>query len=138
MALAFNKPAPKIKASKFMVNFTWVFAKIVSIITFKPPFITKDTALATIRTPVYNNSKIKIESMHESPMVMILPLLILAIGAIGAGFLFKDLFIGQESSSEFWRNSILFLRLNYCIQSKEKLVAVNFEKIWILPWLCCH
>ena len=59
MALAFNKPAPKIKASKFMVNFTWIFAKIVSIITLKPPFITKDTALATIRTPVYNNSKIK-------------------------------------------------------------------------------
>jgi len=33
----------------------------------------------------------------------------LGLGAIGSGFLFKDLFIGHESSSEFWRNSILFL-----------------------------
>jgi len=57
----------------------------------------------------YNNQKLKITSMHESPMVMIIPLLILAIGAIFSGFLFKDLFIGPESSSNFWKNSIFFL-----------------------------
>ena len=57
----------------------------------------------------YNNQKLKITSMHESPMVMIIPLLILAIGAIFSGFLFKDLFIGAESSSNFWKNSIFFL-----------------------------
>ncbi|MDA9646398.1 proton-conducting transporter membrane subunit, partial [Candidatus Pelagibacter sp.] len=38
----------------------------------------------------YNNSKIKIEEMHESPMIMLIPLILLAIGAIFAGFLFKD------------------------------------------------
>ena len=57
----------------------------------------------------YNNSKIKIEVMHESPMIMLLPLIILAVGAIFAGFLFKDLFIGHEISYEFWSNSIKFL-----------------------------
>ena len=57
----------------------------------------------------YNNKKLNISSMHESPMVMIIPLIILAIGAIFSGFLFKDLFIGIESSSNFWKNSILFL-----------------------------
>jgi len=57
----------------------------------------------------YNNQKLKITSMHESPMVMIIPLIILAIGAIFSGFLFKDLFIGVESSSNFWKNSIFFL-----------------------------
>ena len=57
----------------------------------------------------YNNQKLKITSMHESPMVMIIPLIILAIGAIFSGFLFKDLFIGAESSSNFWKNSIFFL-----------------------------
>ena len=36
----------------------------------------------------YNNSKIKIEAMHESPMIMLLPLTILAVGAVFAGFLF--------------------------------------------------
>ena len=57
----------------------------------------------------YNNRKLNISSVHESPMVMIIPLIILAIGAIFSGFLFKDLFIGVESSSNFWKNSIFFL-----------------------------
>jgi len=57
----------------------------------------------------YNNNKIKIESMHESPLVMLLPLVILAIGAIASGYLFKNLFIGYDSSYEFWGQSIKFL-----------------------------
>ena len=57
----------------------------------------------------YNNRKQDIESMHESPYVMLVPLLLLSIGAIAAGFLFKDLFIGYEKSYEFWGESILFL-----------------------------
>ena len=40
---------------------------------------------------------------------MILPLVILAIGAVGAGYLFKDLFIGHDVSYEFWGSSIKFL-----------------------------
>ena len=57
----------------------------------------------------YNNSKVSIESMHESPLVMLLPLLVLAIGAIFAGILFKGLFIGHEMSYDFWGSSIKFL-----------------------------
>ena len=57
----------------------------------------------------YNNKRLKIEEMHESPAVMLLPLIILAIGAIFAGFLFKDLFIGHGGESPFWRDSIKFL-----------------------------
>ena len=58
----------------------------------------------------YNNKKFDIKSMHDSPMVMILPLFVLAIGAIGAGYLFKDLFIGHNISYEFWGSSIKFLK----------------------------
>ncbi len=57
----------------------------------------------------YNNSNIKIETMHESPMVMLVPLILLAIGAIFAGISFKDLFIGHEASYQFWSDSIKFL-----------------------------
>ena len=39
--------------------------------------------------------------MHESPIVMLIPLIILAIGAIFAGFLFKDLFIGHGGDKSF-------------------------------------
>ena len=57
----------------------------------------------------YNNKKLKIEEMHESPLVMLLPLIILSIGAIFSGFLFKDLFIGHGSENHFWGESIKFL-----------------------------
>jgi len=57
----------------------------------------------------YNNKKTNINEMHESPLVMLLPLFILAIGAIFAGFLFKDLFIGHSGENSFWGDSIKFL-----------------------------
>jgi NADH-quinone oxidoreductase subunit L len=57
----------------------------------------------------YNNKKIRIDDMHESPMIMLLPLLVLSLGAIFAGFLFKDLFIGHSVDNNFWGSSIKFL-----------------------------
>ena len=57
----------------------------------------------------YNNKEIRIEETHESPLVMLIPLLILSIGAIFAGFIFKELFISSEGISNFWRESIFFL-----------------------------
>ena len=39
---------------------------------------------------------------------MLIPSCLLAIGAIVSGFIFKEIFIGPKSS-EFWKNSILFL-----------------------------
>ena len=57
----------------------------------------------------YENKKLKIETIHESSYVMLLPLTILAFGSIFAGFVFKELFIGYSSSNDFWANSIKFL-----------------------------
>ena len=57
----------------------------------------------------FNNQEIKINSIHESPMVMILPLILLAIGSVFTGYFFKDLFIGFEKSYQFWSSSIFFL-----------------------------
>ena len=57
----------------------------------------------------FNNKKVKFNELHESPLVMLLPLLVLSIGAIFAGFLFKDLFIGHASVNSFWGDSIKFL-----------------------------
>ena len=57
----------------------------------------------------YNNKKIPIEKTHESPFVMILPLIVLSFGAIFAGYVFKDLFIGDQSSN-FWKTSVFFLK----------------------------
>ena len=56
----------------------------------------------------YNNKKMKISETHESPLVMLIPLVLLSIGAIFAGMLFKDLFVGNGIDS-FWKNSVFFL-----------------------------
>ena len=57
----------------------------------------------------YENKKLKIKTIHESPYVMLVPLIVLAIGSIFAGFFFKELFIGQYASNNFWSDSIKFL-----------------------------
>jgi len=43
--------------------------------------------------------------VHESPQVMLIPLYILAAGALAAGYLFKDYFIGH-AFAEFWAGSV--------------------------------
>ena len=56
----------------------------------------------------YNNKKIQINETHESPLVMLIPLVFLGIGAIFSGYIFKSIFIGNHSN-EFWQGSIFFL-----------------------------
>ena len=58
----------------------------------------------------YNNKDIKIEETHESPMVMIIPLILLSIGAIFAGYIFKEIFLDTYNTNNFWRDSIFFLK----------------------------
>ena len=45
---------------------------------------------------------------HESPWTMLVPLIVLSIGAVFAGFAFAPTFIGPETAGEFWRGSLAF------------------------------
>ncbi len=56
----------------------------------------------------YNNKAIPINETHESPVIMLIPLFFLAIGAIFSGFIFKETLIGHHSG-EFWQSSVFFL-----------------------------
>ena len=56
----------------------------------------------------FNNKRNNLGSINESSLVMLIPSSLLAIGAILAGILFKEMFIGNDT--EFWKNSILFLQ----------------------------
>ncbi len=58
----------------------------------------------------YNNKEINIEKIHESPKVMLIPLVFLSIGAIFAGYTFKELFISHNAVNNFWQDSIFFLK----------------------------
>ncbi|MCW2275398.1 NADH-quinone oxidoreductase subunit L [Rhodoblastus acidophilus] len=42
---------------------------------------------------------------HESPLTMMVPLFVLSIGALAAGYVFKGEFIGH-AAGEFWRSSL--------------------------------
>ena len=69
----------------------------------------------------YNNTNFPIEKTHESPMVMLIPLIILSLGAILSGFLFKELLIGHHNQ-DFWKESIFFI---------EKIEHLDLP-IWLL------
>jgi len=56
----------------------------------------------------YNNKKNNLSSIQESPLTMLIPSCLLAIGAIITGILFKEMFIGSDT--QFWSSSILFLQ----------------------------
>jgi NADH-quinone oxidoreductase subunit L len=45
---------------------------------------------------------------HESPWSMLIPLFILGAGALGAGWLWHEQFVGAEDGAGFWRGSLAF------------------------------
>jgi len=56
----------------------------------------------------YKNQNLKISSMHECSFVMLIPLIILGIGSVFVGYIFKELLIGDDNI-KFWDTSIFFL-----------------------------
>lgn len=83
------------------------------------------TAFYSLRLLYYTfltntNSNLKTFNLsHESPWNMSIPLLILAIGSIFAGYFFKEIFIGI--GTPFFNNSIFVLFENYKITEAEFL-----------------
>ena len=55
----------------------------------------------------YNNT-MSFEKVHESGPIMIIPLLLLAVGAIFSGYVFHEIFIGENT--QFWGKAIFFLK----------------------------
>jgi len=45
---------------------------------------------------------------HESPWVMLLPLLLLSVGAVAAGFVFHGYFIEPAAGETYWKGAIAF------------------------------
>lgn len=70
----------------------------------------------------FNNSRIIINQVHESSILMTFPLIILALGSIFIGFLTKDFFIGLGSS--FWGTSVFILPQNMVFIEAEFLPII--------------
>jgi len=45
---------------------------------------------------------------HESPLTMLVPITLLALGALLAGQLFHNIFVGAETAPNFWRGTVAF------------------------------
>jgi NADH-quinone oxidoreductase subunit L len=55
------------------------------------------------------------EKAHESPLVMLVPLVVLAIGSLAAGWPFYEYFAGHHVE-EFFRHSLAFLKTNTILE----------------------
>ncbi len=62
--------------------------------------------------------------VHESPWVMLAPLVVLAVGATFGGIAFYDLFVG-EAMHGFWRESILVL------EGHNTIEAAHHSPLWV-------
>ena len=60
---------------------------------------------------------------HESPLTMLVPIVLLALGALLAGQLFHAIFIGGESAPGFWRGAVSF--------SRELAEAAEASPLWV-------
>jgi NADH-quinone oxidoreductase subunit L len=61
---------------------------------------------------------------HESPLSMLIPLGVLSLGAVFAGFLFHHEFV-SDGTGEFWRGSVAFA---------EHLIHAMHEVPWWVQW----
>ena len=61
---------------------------------------------------------------HESPLVMLIPLIVLSIGAVAAGFTFHHSFI-SEGTGEFWKGGLAF---------HEHLIHAMHEVPGLVKW----
>jgi NADH-quinone oxidoreductase subunit L len=60
---------------------------------------------------------------HESPLNMLVPITLLAIGALAAGQIFHNIFVDAEHAPEFWRQSIAF--------SQHLAHAAHESPLWV-------
>ena len=60
---------------------------------------------------------------HESPLTILIPIILLAIGAILAGQLFHQVFVDPETAPNFWRGAISF--------SRRLAVAAEETSTWV-------
>ncbi|MBV1706722.1 MAG: NADH-quinone oxidoreductase subunit L [Hyphomicrobiales bacterium] len=79
---------------------------------------------------------------HESPLTMLVPLAVLALGALFAGLLFRNSFIG-EGFAGFWKHALFLAPGNHLLHNMEEvptyisllptlMMVVGFVVAWLM------
>ena len=110
-----------LEAAFFSSNSMGSYATIIGVITAILTSIYSWRLIYKTFHGNYRNENYAFEKVHESPLVILAPLFLLTLGAVFAGFLFKDIFIGIDHQV-FWNGSIFF---------KEKFV-LQHPPYWFL------
>ena len=110
-----------LEAAFFSSNSMGSYATIIGVITAILTSIYSWRLIYKTFHGNYRNENYAFEKIHESPLVILAPLFLLTLGAVFAGFLFKDIFIGIDHQV-FWNGSIFF---------KEKFV-LQHPPYWFL------
>ncbi len=70
---------------------------------------------------------------HESPWTMLVPISLLALGAVFAGQVFHGIFVGPETAPGFWRASIVFSEhLAHAAHSVPFLIKIMPLVAWVV------
>ena len=96
-----------LEAAYFSTNNMGGYATVIGVLTAMLTSIYSWRLIFKTFHGEYRNKEYPFEKVHESPIVILAPLAILTIGAIFAGFVFRDLFIG-ETYQNFWQSAIFF------------------------------
>ncbi len=94
----------------------FAFAALV-IAAFCTSFYSWRLAFMTFHGPIKADEG-TVSHIHESPLVMLIPLYVLAAGAIIAGFVFQHWFMG-EGQAEFWGAAIYRSADNHILNAME-------------------
>ncbi|TPG43368.1 NADH-quinone oxidoreductase subunit L [Sphingomonas koreensis] len=60
---------------------------------------------------------------HEAPLPILIPLIVLSIGAVAAGFVFQHYFISPEAGESYWKGSVAF--------SQHLMEAMETIPLWV-------
>ena len=96
-----------LEAAYFSNSFFGGYATVIGVLTAILTSIYSWRLIYKTFHGKYRGEIDKFKNIHESPLVILIPLFLLTIGAALSGFVFKDLFIGNDYQG-FWRTSIFF------------------------------
>ncbi|MCM8730174.1 NADH-quinone oxidoreductase subunit L [Hephaestia sp. GCM10023244] len=60
---------------------------------------------------------------HESPLSILIPLILLSVGAVGAGFFFQQYFIAADAGETFWKGALF--------HSEHLMHAMHEVPVWV-------